>query len=70
MNTIDARGLSCPQPVLLAKQELDKNAEGCEVIVDNPAARENVSRYAKKAGYDVTITEDNGDILLVIEKMG
>lgn len=31
MITIDARGLSCPQPVLLTKQALDAHPEGCRV---------------------------------------
>ena len=69
MNKIDARGLSCPQPVVLAKQALEKNSDGCEIIVDNPAAKENVSRYAKKAGYEVSIQEDKGDILLDLRKI-
>ncbi len=45
--TVDARGLSCPQPVLLA---LDAIKAGDEdeiiVMVDSEASRENVSRAA------------------------
>lgn len=47
VKTVDARGLACPQPVVLTKKALEEG--GCdiiEVIVDNPAARENVMRYA------------------------
>ena len=68
MNKIDARGLSCPQPVLLTKEAIKENAEGCEVVVDNPAAKQNVTRFANKAGYDVADKEEDGDILLQITK--
>ena len=45
--TVDARGLSCPEPVLLAKQAIDSLDTGTiEVIVDTVTSRENVSRMA------------------------
>ena len=68
LNMIDARGLSCPQPVLMAKKALEMNTEGIKVMVDNTTARENVSRYGKNAGYKVDSKEDNGDYLLTIKK--
>ncbi|HHW60346.1 MAG TPA: sulfurtransferase-like selenium metabolism protein YedF [Syntrophomonadaceae bacterium] len=45
---VDARGLSCPQPVILTKKALD-NVDVHEVvtIVDNKTAVENVSKLAK-----------------------
>jgi TusA-related sulfurtransferase len=52
---IDARGLSCPQPVIETKKVLDKKPDAVTVQVDNVSAKENVSRYAKAAGYQVTI---------------
>lgn len=53
MKNIDARGLSCPQPVIMAKKGLmDKPAE-VEILVDNIAAVENVTRYAHAMGYTV-----------------
>lgn len=68
MITVDARGLSCPQPVLLTKQALDAHPEGCRVLVDAPAAKANVSRYAKKAGFTVTMSEQNNDTIIDISK--
>ena len=51
--TIDARGLSCPQPALLARQALQKSGKGAiEVLVDTDTALENVSRVAKNAGLE------------------
>lgn len=58
MKTIDACGLSCPQPVILAKNAL---ASGNAIItVDNSTAAENVRRFAENAGFKVTQTQ-NGD---------
>jgi tRNA 2-thiouridine synthesizing protein A len=54
--TIDARGLSCPQPALLARQALKKAGKGTiEVLVDTTTALENVSRLAKNAGWTVNV---------------
>ena len=68
MKKVDTRGLSCPQPVLLTKQALASDADGCQVLVDNPAAKANVTRYAQKAGYQVTSSEENEDSLLTISR--
>ena len=52
--SIDARGLACPQPVVLAKKALDEGGfDILEMIVDGPSARENVSRFALHAGHAV-----------------
>ncbi len=53
---VDARGLSCPQPVVLAKKAVEQTQEKViEVLVDNAAARENVSRFARSAGCQVEV---------------
>jgi tRNA 2-thiouridine synthesizing protein A len=66
---IDARGLSCPQPVVLTKRELDKMEAGLlEVLVDNMAAVENVSRLAEKSGCTVRKEEDGDDFIVMISK--
>lgn len=54
MQTIDARGLSCPQPVLLVNKALQKDFEGeLMVLLDNAVSRENVTRAARRLGYKV-----------------
>lgn len=66
---IDARGLSCPQPVLLAKKAMDKLGKGTlEVIVDTVTSRENISRLARNAGFQVTVEEKAGEFLLRLMK--
>lgn len=68
MNRVDARGISCPQPVLLAKQALSNNKDGFEILVDNNVAKENVSRFIKSSGLKVTVTELNEDFLIRADK--
>ena len=46
MKTIDARGLSCPEPVIRTKNALVSGEKAYTVMVDNVTAKENVSRFA------------------------
>lgn len=51
MEKIDARGKACPQPVLLAKQAVDRGIEIIEVLVDGKIPLENVTKFFKSQGY-------------------
>lgn len=54
--TVDARGLTCPQPVILTKREMEQNrGEIIITLVDNTAALENVCKLAASQGYDFTV---------------
>lgn len=49
---IDARGFSCPMPVVMVQKEVQKNApDRLEVLVDDPCAVENITRFASNNGY-------------------
>jgi len=65
MKEIDARGLSCPQPVLLTKKALAVSPEGVIVAVDNSTAKTNVERFLKIAGYKVEVQDFSGDEYLL-----
>jgi selenium metabolism protein YedF len=68
---IDCRGLACPAPVLRAKETIDREAVDCLVmLVDNDAARENVSRFLSRAGYAVRLEEWEGAQAVVGERQG
>lgn len=61
MRTIDTRGLSCPQPLVMLNQALaEDDASDLDVLVDNQASLENVSRAAGKRGFTVSVS-DAGD---------
>lgn len=68
MTQIDARGLSCPQPVLLTQQALKEKPAKVDVLVDNKTALGNVCRFATKAGYTVSTRESDGDYILTLTK--
>jgi len=62
-NIVNARGLSCPQPVIVTMDEMKKVNKGEIIImVDTDTSKENVSRAAKKQGWEVTDiqSEDEG----------
>ena len=65
--TVDARGLSCPQPVVLTMEALKQNAEAYEILVDNQTALNNVSRFAKNAGKAVSVTESGEDYIIEVK---
>lgn len=49
---VDARGLSCPQPVLLTLEAMKKLAKGqLTVLVDTDTSKENVLRAAATLGW-------------------
>ena len=67
---IDARGLSCPQPVLMTLSEIRELSSGeIEVIVDDEVSKENVSRAARNAGWQLMREEgQNGDFHLLFTR--
>lgn len=68
MKTIDARGLSCPEPVILTRQAMMSGETAYEVIVDNNTSKENVTRYAEHQGYKVSVTEADEEFTLTLQK--
>lgn len=67
---IDCRGLACPAPVLQTKETLEKEQPTViKVVVDNEAAKQNVSRFMGSQGLEVSVEQD-GSEFHVIGKMG
>ncbi|MBF0406877.1 MAG: sulfurtransferase-like selenium metabolism protein YedF [Candidatus Riflebacteria bacterium] len=65
--TVDARGLACPQPVLLAKKAIEENEE-VKILVDNETAVENILRIAAKMNCKVQVSESQGNTREVMIK--
>ena len=60
--TIDARGFSCPQPVMMTLYEISEMDRGeIVVLVDAEAARENVIRAVASQGWQVTDIQSEDD---------
>lgn len=67
-STVDARGLSCPQPVILARNAIQAGDFPIEILVETVTSRENVRRMAQKAGCTVTVEEVGDEFKLVLGK--
>lgn len=57
MKKLDARGMACPEPVMLVRSSLIADGEGAEILVDNICAVENISRFAANGGYACAVEE-------------
>ena len=68
MKIIDARGPSCPEPVVLLRSAMASNENSYQIIVDNHASRENTTRYAQHQGYQVSVSEQDGEWTLTFTK--
>jgi tRNA 2-thiouridine synthesizing protein A len=71
MKTVDARGLSCPEPVLRTRQALAALSAGAdlEVLVETVTSRENVLRTARSLGCEVKVEDAEDGFRLVIHKL-
>ena len=58
---LDCRGLSCPEPVIKTKRAIADKPESIEVLVDQMAPLENVSRFLKAMKYNVVAEEKDGE---------
>ncbi|MDK2820191.1 MAG: hypothetical protein PWP31_156 [Clostridia bacterium] len=66
---IDNRGLACPMPVVNTKkalEELDSGIVTC--LVDNEIAKENVSKFARNAGYNFRVDSEGENYRIIISK--
>lgn len=66
---VDARGLVCPMPIVMVQKAVKQDApDTLTVLVDDRCAVENVTRFAKHSGYQVAVTEENGEYTLTLTK--
>ncbi|HHU75832.1 MAG TPA: preprotein translocase subunit TatB [Firmicutes bacterium] len=72
VNTVDARGFSCPQPVIMTLNGIKKANKGkMEILVDTDTAKENVSRAAGAQGWVVEdIQPEDEGYRITIRKEG
>lgn len=66
MKEIDARGLACPQPVILTRKAMLAGEKQLTVRVDNAPAVENLKRLAGSQGYQAAVTGAEGDYALTL----
>jgi TusA-related sulfurtransferase len=69
---LDCMGYYCPMPIAMTKEEIDKIEIGqiLKVEADDPAAEEDIYRWAKRIGHKILKFEKKGTILtFFIKKM-
>ncbi|MBN2204368.1 MAG: sulfurtransferase TusA family protein [Thermoleophilia bacterium] len=66
--TLDCIGLYCPEPLFQTRENIDalEVGEVLEVLADDPAAEEDITRFAKRAGHEVVELENDGVQLRVL----
>lgn len=57
---VDARGLSCPLPIMRTKKALEADPPALTVLVDSGTARANVSSYLEDEGFAVSVADQDG----------
>ena len=68
---LDCVGLYCPQPLFQTREKIDQlnNGDILEILADDPAAEEDIKRFAKRTGHKLLLFEKNDGILrFLIEK--
>lgn len=65
---VDARGLSCPMPVIMTQKAMKSKEDYYEVLVDSMTPCENVTRFAQSQGYKVEVEDKGGEYLLKISR--
>lgn len=66
MKIVDARGLSCPEPLMLTAEALKNAKEPVKILVTEPHQRTNVEKFAKDHGKKTKTTETDDGFEVVI----
>ena len=69
---LDCTGLYCPEPLFQTREQIDhlKPGEILEVFADDPAAEEDLKRFAKRTGNEIIGFEKEEDVLRFLIKKG
>lgn len=67
-NRIDARGLSCPMPVVLTQKAMKSGLTDFAVVVDSEVSKENVVRCATNSKFSVNAAVDGDAYIIRITK--
>jgi len=70
VKTLDCIGLYCPEPLFRTREQIDAIAPGeiLEVFADDPAAEEDLKRFAKRTGNELIDTEKKDDVFRFLIK--
>jgi len=66
MITVDTRGLSCPQPVVLVNNEIKKGNLNLKIMTDSEASKENISRLLNKSELKYVVSSEDGNNVFIV----
>jgi tRNA 2-thiouridine synthesizing protein A len=71
-DSLDCISLFCPEPLFRTREAMDGLDVGSilEVLADDPAAEEDLTRFAKRAGHEIVSIEDQGDYKRLLIRKG
>ena len=66
MKIVDARGTTCPKPVIMTKKAIDSGEKEVEVLVDNDVSFQNVRRFLDSKGYKIieAVKKEDGTFVI------
>ena len=65
---VDARGLSCPQPVVLTQKAIKEGKTSFEVLVSNVVSKENVLRCVQNNKMKAEVVDEGDDYKIIVSK--
>lgn len=70
--TLDAKGLSCPMPVVKARLELDKLGIGdvLQVVATDPGSVSDFDNFTKMSGHELLESSQDGDVYTYLIRKG
>lgn len=70
--TLDAKGLSCPMPVVKARLEIDKLGAGdvLEVLATDPGSVSDFENFAKMTGHELLESNEDAGVYRYLIRKG
>lgn len=70
--TLDCIGLYCPEPLFQTREQIDTLEPGeiLEVLADDPAAEEDLQRFARRTGNEIISLTKEETVLRILIKKG
>ena len=69
---LDARGLSCPLPIIRTKKELAKLNKGefLEILASDPGSVNDIASFCEQTGHELISSESHeGDFIFIVKKL-
>lgn len=67
MKELDVRGLSCPEPVLLVKNELKNNSEPLKILINEAHTLKNVQGFLDEAKKSYQTSTSGFDYIIEVK---